>query len=396
MRHAAACVGFCLLNACGNGGSLPPLLGQTGDSGTQPDATVPTDAATAVTDSSTSTDAPRDASLNATYYAGCNAPCASGCTGLCSAGRCLDTVVDGVVIVNNRSVVDETSVYWYGLVGDAAILDYSVQSAPKAGGGSVATLASYDRMADAGFMAVEPIAGYGGAVFFGTIGPDDYGPGQVFAAWTDGGVRDIFSPAGGAILGLATNAGGIYASFSSNPPSLASVLVVAIDGGAPKTIYTRPVGGLGAGAGALAVNSTAYPYGGILSGSLDGSTELVNVALGADLGFARIAMDETYVYWQGNESQTVRNRIYRAPIRGGGPIELFLEDDIIEAFAVDDTSFYWAAAHPGGTPYLYSQAKIPTAGGPVTLSSCEEAGGISIDDAYVYVTSDSIVWRAPK
>jgi hypothetical protein len=363
----------------------------------------------AVDASSDTNPPPRDAGgADALYYANCSTPCPASCSGTCSAGNCLETVVSHVVLENNAVAVDPRAIYWQGLGPDAAPLGYTLwRDALDAGDPSL--LVSSADLPDAGFLLQGPVTGGIGGAFFATVGPTASGPGRLFGAWPGVGPRLLFAPDSGSFNGLAVNDASVYASLQSAPGG-GSVLRI-VDGGGAVSLSSQslPPGTVAAD---LAVNGTSFAWlasgmGGftIFTGPLTGdASSLLLVAQGADAGHPSLRLDPTYVYWISGEGlpdeMNARHTVYRVPITGGAT-EAFLEDDDIRSFAVDDTSFYWSTAHPTGIttqPFTYSEAKVSTAtvGARPTLLACEEAGGIVVDNGFVYLGTATTVYRLPK
>jgi len=267
-----------------------------------------------------------DASLDGPlYYATCEAACASPCAGVCSGGNCLDVLATNIDSDSSGLQADSHALYWPGPpLGDASPFDYTLWRDPSDGTGTPSIVASFGANPDAGFLLLGPVAGGFGGAFFTTIGATPSGPGRLFGAWPDAGMQLLYAPDSGTIDGVAVNDGGLYASRTSG--STSDFVSIPINGAAPTLLYAD----MSVLAEQLAVNRKSFAsillnvvdrsFAGIVTGALDGSTPLVKIAQGVEVGGGMLALDATYVYWFGpgaTTGYTEPSTIYRAPISGG-------------------------------------------------------------------------------
>ncbi len=252
----------------------------------------------------------------------------------------------------------------------------------------------------------------------GSAGTAGGSTGTVAACPTGNGLGAFGASPGGATIGIAADASGVY--WSNDDGSVwkagsAGVAPHVIAGAIGKDLYTLA---LGAGAvyvadygGALwklgkdgssplvlatapsGVTAVAVDDSGVYFSSVDGVRRVDPQGGAAQLLVAvddadSLAVDEGFVYVRtvGNVGDPT-NRVLAVPKAGGAPLDIAPPEPgplhyFSQEIAVDATSVYWANASLG------TVSKVPKAGGvPVVLAEgLPTPVSVAVDGGFVYVT----------
>jgi hypothetical protein len=227
----------------------------------------------------------------------------------------------------------------------------------------------------------------GASVYWTTCG--DPTGGYVLKVPKAGG-EVVMLASGDRLSGIAVDATSVYWVAGTSDASSGAIERVAVGGGTPTTLATRP------GPPAHLAVDDSYVY---WSEQMDGAIMKVALAGGASTTVAsaslpwNIALDTTDVYWLGTG-------VMKAPKSGGAATALTPETPSLPTagLAVNATNVYFTSGPPGGASGVSS---VPVGGGTVavvspTSSSLTTPGPIAIDANRVYWADGSgNVYAAP-
>jgi hypothetical protein len=290
---------------------------------------------------------------------GSNGACDGTCAGSCVGGRCLMTLVSGVLPL--AMAIDSNNVYF--------TTANSVEKVPTKGGPSTTLASSAVLISEAPTGPIGIDAAY---VYWAAVGID---LAEVFKVGLNGG--DAQEVAGqlpsGPVL-IAVDAMHLYtaepSAIISDPLSGSTVVGIAYGMIEPSCIAIDEANVYWA--------STA---GNVMKASSSRSNSKEITLASGQMVTQGIAVDATSVYWTSRSGGTVM----KVAIDGGAPVTLASGQNLPHGIAVDATSVYWA--NQGLENQLDGTImKVSLRGGtPATLASDQAApSAIAVDGESVY------------